>query len=353
LKALVTGATGFIGSHVARALVEAGHEVTILRRASSPTANLEGLAVRHALGDLADEASLREAVRGQDALFHVAGLYALWARDRRIFWETNVEGTRRILRAAAEAGVRRIVYTSTVGAVRGSARGEIADESSAFNLEVTGDPYVLSKRRAEEVALELAAAGAPVVVVCPAGPLGPGDIKPTPTGELIVKFVNRQLPGYTDGGANFVDVRDVAAGHLLAYARGRVGERYILGGENLSVPELMQRLSAVTGLDAPPFKFPHGLVFFFAALLEFLADHITHRPPLLTKANVRVLRFYLHASSAKAERELGYTTRPLDQSIRDAITDFAARGLIRPRFMQRVLAHWQAPRALPPSVVKG
>jgi dihydroflavonol-4-reductase len=338
VKALVTGATGFIGSHVARALVEAGHEVTVLRRAASPLANLDGLPVRHALGDLEDEASIRAAVAGQEAVFHVAALYALWARDRQIFWKINVEGTRRVIRAAAEAGARRIVYTSTVGAVGGCAPGQTVDETSEWNLGPTRDPYVLSKREAEVAALEQARAGAPVVVVCPTGPLGPGDLRPTPTGELIQRFVNGELPGYTDGGINFVDVRDVARGHLLAFERGRVGERYILGGRNVTVGELLGLLARETGLPAPRVKVPRAAVYAAAALLDAWAA-VSGRPPLVTRANVRVLRYYLHVSSAKAERELGFSARPIEQAIRDAVSDLERRGCIKPRRARRMITH--------------
>jgi dihydroflavonol-4-reductase len=341
MKALVTGATGFVGSHVARVLLDAGHEVTVFRRAGSPLANLEGLPVRHAIGDLHDAASIREAVRAKDAVFHVAALYALWARDRHEFFEVNVEGTRRVLRAAAEAGARRIVYTSTVGAVRGCALGEVADETAVFNLDATRDPYVQSKRRAEEVAFELCAVGAPVVVVNPAGPIGPGDLRPTPTGEILVKFVNGKLPGYTGGGANFVDVRDVARGHLAAWERGRIGERYILGGRNLTVAELMQLLARETGLPAPRLRFPFFAVSLLATVLEVVAA-LTGRPPLLTRANVRILRHHLHVSSAKAERELGFSPRPLEESVRDAIADFDRRSLLRACRMNRVRRHWAA-----------
>ena len=339
MKTLVTGATGFVGSHVAKLLVDAGHEVTILRRANSPLGNVEGLPVRHVIGDLGDEAAIREAVRGQDTVFHVAALYVVWARDAHEFIRTNVEGTQRILRAAADAGARRIVYTSTIGTVRGSARGEVADETSEFNLQSTRDPYVLSKRAAEDAALELARAGAPIVVVNPGGPIGPGDIKPTPTGDMVVKFVNGQLPGYTDGGFSFVDVRDVARGHLLAAERGRAGERYILGGHNLSILEMFQMLGRVTGLKPPPLKIPFGLAFAFAGLLELVAA-VIKRPPLMTRANVRILRYYMHVSSQKAERELGYRPGPLEPAIRDAVAWFHARGQLRARRMRRVLQHW-------------
>jgi len=315
-----------------------------LRRVNSPLGNVEGLPARHVIGDLADESSLREAVRGQDMVFHVAALYVLWAPKSQTFFDTNVEGTRRILRAAADAGARRIVYTSTMGTVHGCRRGEVADETREFNLAATRDPYILSKRVAEEAALELARTGAPIVVVNPAGPIGPGDIKPTPTGDLVVRFVNGQLPGYTDGGFNFVDVRDVARGHLLAAEKGRVGERYILGGHNLSILELMQALARATGLRPPPLKVPNAVAFAMASLLELVAA-VIRRPPLMTRANVRTLRYYLHVSSEKAARELGYRPVPLEPAIRDAVAWFHAHGKLKPRRMRRVLEHWnQAPQ---------
>jgi dihydroflavonol-4-reductase len=340
MKALVTGASGFIGSHVTRALIDAGHEVTVFRRASSPLANLTGLEVAHAIGDLSDDVAVRAAVRGQDAVFHVAGLYAVWARDRREFWDVNVEGTRRVLTAAAEAGVRRIVYTSTVGAVRGSRRGEIADERSEYNLSAMGDPYVDSKRQAEEVALELAHTGVPVVVVNPSAPIGPGDLRPTPTGDLVLRFVNGRLPGYTNGGVNLVDVRDVARGHLLAHDRGTLGDRYILGGHNLSIGEVMQLLARITGLRAPPLRLPAFMVALTGAVLE-LVSVLTKRPPMLTRSAGRLLRQYLHFSSEKAERELGYKARPIEQSIHDAILDLDGRGMLRARRMKKVRGYWE------------
>jgi dihydroflavonol-4-reductase len=340
MKALVTGATGFVGSHVARALLSEGFEVTALVREGADTANLDGLELRRAKGELSDEASLRAALRGQDALFHVAALYAFWSRDPRAFREINVEGTERILRLAAEAGVSRIVHTSTVGAIAGCRPGEVADERSLFNLWETGDPYIRSKHLAEEAARTAAAHGVPVVIVNPSTPVGPGDYKPTPTGASIVMFVNGSMPGYSDGGLNLVDVRDVARGHVMALQKGRVGERYILGGVNLSIKEMMALLARVTGLEAPRLRIPVAAAFAGGALLE-AASLVTRRPPLLTRANARAMRHLLHYRCDRAISELGYSISPLEPAIRDAVVYFDARGMLRPRRMAQVWAHFE------------
>ena len=341
VKALVTGANGFVGGHVVRALLADGAAVGALVRAGSDRSNLDGLDVELLEGDLADDAALRRAVASRTHVFHCAALYAFWARDPQVFYDTNVEGTRRVLRAAADAGAERIVYTSTHAAVHGTFdRGGRADELAAFNLWDLGDHYIRAKRLAEQEVQKLAAAGVPVVTVNPSGPLGPGDYKPTPTGQLLLEFLRGHLPGYTGGGINFVDVRDVAAGHLLAARKGRVGERYLLTNRDLTLRDLLRLFADVTGLPAPWLRIPYPASWLGAQLLQGWSNLVTKRPPLLTVPNIRATRRYFYFTNRKAVEELGWTTRPLSAAVRDAVEYFLRRGLVQDRRRRRIEAFW-------------
>jgi len=341
MLALVTGANGFVGSHVVRALLRAGVEVRGLVRPGSDRSNLAGLPLELVEGDLADAAAVARAVAGATQVFHCAALYAFWARDPATFYETNVEGTKRVLLAAADAGAERIVYTSTHAAVHGALdEAARADETADFNLDDLGDHYIRAKQRAEAAALALARAGAPIVIVNPSGPLGPGDYKPTPTGQLMLEFLRGRLPGYTGGGINFVDVRDVAAGHLLAAQKGRPGERYLLTSRDLSLRDLLRLFADVTGLHAPWLRIPYTASWLGALVLETWADRISHRPPLLTVPNIRATRRYFYFSNRKAVEELGWSTRPLHLAVRDAVAYFIARGLVPERRRRAVEAYW-------------
>lgn len=329
MKALVSGATGFVGSAVAHALLGAGHTVRALVRPASDRRNLEGLAVDVAVGDLADMESLRAACTGCDALFHVAADYRLWTRDPQAMMASNVDGTRNILRAAMDARVSRIVYTSSVATLGGRPDGQPADERTSATLEDMIGPYKRSKFLAEEaVRAMVVAEGAPVVIVNPSAPIGPRDIKPTPTGRMIVEAAAGRMPAYVDTGLNVVHVDDVAAGHLAAFERGRIGERYILGGENLTLRQILVAIARLTGRRAPLFRVPHGLVLPVALLAETWTRWTGGDEPFATVDGVRMARKAMFFRCDKAVGELGYAPRPAVEALSDAIRWFRANGYL-------------------------
>lgn len=328
MKALVTGATGFVGSAVARRLLAAGVETRVLVRPESSHRNISGLAVEVATGDLNDDASLRRAVRGCDALFHVAADYRLWVPDPAGLYRTNVDGTRRLLRAAAEAGAKCIVYTSSVATLGINKDRTPADEGTPVSLGDMVGHYKRSKYLAEQAVLELVANdGAPVVIVNPSAPVGPRDIRPTPTGRIIVDMLAGRMPAYVDTGLNVVHVEDVAEGHWLALQKGKIGERYVLGGENLSLRDILHLIAAIAGRPAPRIRLPHGFVLPIAWLAERVAD-ITGREPFATVDGVRMARKHMYFSSAKAQQELGYASRPARVAIEEAIRWFKESGYL-------------------------
>lgn len=328
MKALVTGATGFVGSHVAQQLVAQGADLRLLVRASSSLANIAGLNAETVVGDLQDAASLKKAMQGCEFVFHVAADYRLWVRDPRQMYRSNVEGTRNIIRMAQETGVRRVIYTSSVATMGFRQSGETVDESSPVSLKDMIGHYKRSKFMAEQIALEAGAQGADVVVVNPTTPVGEQDIKPTPTGRIIVDFLNRKFPAYVDTGLNLVDVREVARGHLLAMEKAEPGRRYILGGENLTLKAILDRLSALTGLPSPTMKVPHAVALGFAVFDQFFTGTILRREPRATIDAVRMGRKKMFASSARAEQELGYHVLPVDDALRRAIQWFQAHGYV-------------------------
>lgn len=328
MKALVTGGTGFIGANLVRALLKRGYRVRVLVRPSSDRRNLEGLEVELAVGDLRDPGSLARALEGCSLLFHVGALYSFWVRPRSLIYETNVEGTRNALQAALERGVERVVYTSSVAAL-GLPRGkEPADETTPVEPGAIIGDYKRSKYLAEQVALEFAARGLPVVIVNPTLPVGPYDIKPTPSGRIIVDFLNRRMPAYMETGMNIVDVEDVALGHLLAAEKGKVGERYILGGENLTMKELLALLGEITGLPAPKVRLPYypilGLSYLNAAFCA-----LTGSVPRMTPETIRMTRHYMFYNPSKAVRELGFPQTPAREALRKAVEWFRANGYVR------------------------
>src|SRR5712691_7928911 len=325
---LVTGATGFVGSAVARALLKAGHPVRVLARPKSDRRNLDGLAVGIAEGSFEQPDSLAAAVAGCRYLFHVAADYRLWVPDPAPMFRVNVEGTRELMLAALGAGVERIVYTSSV-ATLGIVPGGIADEATASRATDMIGPYKLSKFTAEAMVSELILERSlPAVIVNPSTPIGPGDIKPTPTGRLIVEAARGRMPGYVDTGLNIVHVDDVAVGHLLAAKAGRIGRRYILGGENLGLTEILVEISRVTGRRPPPLKIPYMAALAFAAGAQALAP-LTRREPFATVDGVRMSKKKMFFSSARAIDELGNAPRPARQAIADAIAWFKANGYVR------------------------
>lgn len=328
MKVLITGATGFVGSHVAQLLCAQGADVRLLVRSTSRTENIADLKADRVVGDLRDPDSLKKAVQGCEFVFHVAADYRLWVRDPEQMYRSNVEGTRAIIQAAQESGVRRVIYTSSVATMGFSTTGHIANEASPVSLEDMVGPYKRSKFMAEQIALEAGWNGANVVVVNPTTPIGDQDIKPTPTGRIIVDFLKRKFPAYVDTGLNIVDVKDVARGHLLAMEKARPGERYILGGENLTLKQILDRLSALTGLPSPRMKVPHAVALGFAVFDQFFTGVVMRKEPRATIDAVRMGRKKMFASSARAERELGYQAASVDEALRRAIEWFQAHGYV-------------------------
>jgi dihydroflavonol-4-reductase len=327
MKALVTGATGFVGAAVARALLDARWQVRALARKGSDRRNLRGLDVDVCEGDLNDVDSLRRAVEGCAGLFHVAADYRLGAPDPSQLYRANVEGTRNVLEAARGAGVERAVYTSSVATIGIPADGTPGDEQSPNSLENMIGHYKRSKYLAEEVAREAARAGMSVVIVSPSTPVGAGDVKPTPTGQLVLDAAAGRMPAYVDTGLNIVHVDDVANGHLLAYARGKAGERYILGGQDMSLREILSVIAALVGRAPPRLRLPYGVVLPIAYFAEGIAK-LTGRSGRITLEGVRMSRKRMYFSSAKAARDLGYTARPAVQAFEDAIRWFRDNGLL-------------------------
>jgi len=328
MRALVTGATGFVGAAVARALLREGWQVRALVRGGSDRSNLQHLALEIAVGDLNDRPSLDGALAGCGALFHVAADYRLGAPDPRQLYSTNVEGTRNILLAARHAGVERTVYTSSVATMGIPSDGSPGDEQTPVSLEAMIGHYKRSKFLAEQVAFEAAQAGQPVVIVNPSTPVGPGDVKPTPTGQLVLDAAAGRMPAYVDTGLNIVHVDDVAAGHLLAFHRGRVGERYILGGEDMTLKEILAHIARLAGRKPPRVRLPYAAVLPIAYLAEAWS-RISGRRGRVTLEGVRLARKRMFFSSAKAARELGYRWRPPVEAFEDAVRWFRERGLLR------------------------
>jgi dihydroflavonol-4-reductase len=328
MKALVTGATGFVGSHVAQLLNSQGADLRLLVRPTSRSENISDLKAERATGDLRDPGSLKRAMQGCEFVFHVAADYRLWVRDPDDMYRSNVEGTRSIIRAAQETGVRRVIYTSSVATMGFTADGHIADENSPVNLRDMVGHYKRSKFMAEEIALDAGRKGAHVVVVNPTTPVGEQDIKPTPTGRIILDFLKRKFPAYVDTGLNLADVKEIARGHLLAMEKAVPGERYILGGENLTLKQILDKLAALTGLPSPRVQVPHAVALGFAALDEFFTGFIFRKEPRATMDAVRMGYKKMFASSVKAERDLGYKIVPVEEALRRAVNWFQAHGYV-------------------------
>ena len=328
MKALVTGATGFVGAAVARALLAEGAELRLLVRANSDRSNMEDLPAEIVIGDLRDEASLRAAVAGCDAVFHVAADYRLWTPEPQEMYDANVDGSRNLVRAAANAGVNRIVYTSSVAALGVPGDGSLGDEDTPVTLDNMIGHYKRSKFLAEAAVMELAAAGAPVVIVNPSAPVGLRDIKPTPTGRMVIEAAMGRIPAYLDTGLNVVHVDDVATGHLLAHKLGKIGEKYIIGGRNMTLAEILGEIAVLSGRKPPTIKLPHALVMPVAMIVEGWARLTGGGEPFVTIDAVRMAKKRMFYSIAKAERELGYAARRPEEGLRDALDWFRAHGMV-------------------------
>jgi len=334
MNCFVTGASGFIGANLVQELVARGHQVKALLRPGSDRRGLTGIKFEEVAGDLGQADRIEAALRGCDWCFHVAASYHLWLRDYRPMYAANVEGTRAVLQAAAAAGCARIVYTSTVGCIGlpAARAGQTVptDESSPVSERQMSNHYKRSKWQAEQVAVEFARRGSPVVIVNPTAPVGPRDVKPTPTGQVIVDFLNRAMPAYLDTGLNWVHVRDVAVGHIFAAEKGRPGERYILGNAqgNWTLREAFQVLQKVTGVPAPRARVPY-LLALTAAHVNELISSVTGQPPKAPLAGVRMAKYKMFFNPAKAVRELGIPQTPPEQALADAAEWFRSNGYVR------------------------
>jgi dihydroflavonol-4-reductase len=317
---LVTGASGFVGSAVARALAARGDRVRVLMRASSPRINIEGMDVEVAEGDMRDAASMRRAMNGVRFLFHVAADYRLWARDPEEIVRNNLEGTRAVMEAARDTGVERIVYTSSVASLK-PLHGVPVDETSRHTEQTVIGAYKKSKLVAERLVERMAGEGLAVVIVSPSTPIGPRDVKPTPTGRIIVQAANGGIPAFVDTGLNLVHVDDVATGHLLALAKGKTGESYILGGEDVRLKDMLGIIAPLAGRKPPKVQLPRGPLYPLAVGAEFVA-RFTGKEPMLTVDALNMSKYHMFFSSEKARRELGFTARPYARALEDAVTWF-------------------------------
>src|SRR6266550_613405 len=328
MLAFVTGATGFLGSHVARVLAEHGADLRLLVRQSSNTKNIQDLKAELVTGDLRDPASLEKGIAGCEVVFHVAADYRLWVRDPEEMYRANVEGTRAILEAARKNAVRRVVYTSSVATMGFTSNGQPADENSPVSLDNMIGPYKRSKFMAEQVAMEAARAGQDVVIVNPSTPVGERDIKPTPSGRIVVDFLKKKFPAYVDTGLNLVDATECARGHIAALEKGRSGERYILGGENLTLKQILDKLAAITSLPSPKVRVPYVRALATGVVDEVVTGRIRGREPRATIDAVRMGRKKMFVLSTKAEHELGWKIVPVDDALGRAVEWFRANHYV-------------------------
>jgi dihydroflavonol-4-reductase len=332
VKAFVTGATGFVGSHVAQALEAAGAELRLLARSTSPTKIISTLKNSEIVrGDLCDASTYKDAMRGCEAVFHVAADYRLWTKNAvevMAMYRANVEGTRALIDAARQTGVKRIVYCSSVATMGFKKDGSAVDEKAPVSIEQMIGHYKRSKFIAEQVAMEAGKKGDEVIIVNPSTPVGEQDVKPTPTGKIIIDFLKKKFPAYVDTGLNVVDVRAVARGHVLAYERGKRGQRYILGGENLTLKQILDRLAAITGIPAPKIKLPYAFALGTGVVDTVFTGKVRGKEPRVTIDAVRMGRKRMWVRSAKAVNELGYKIVPVDDALRRACEWFRANGYV-------------------------
>jgi len=326
MSTLVTGAAGFLGSHVARQLVARGDTVRVLMRSSSSNRAISDLPLEYVTGDLRDAASLERAMRGARRVFHVAADYRLWAKNPQDIYDSNVGGTKNLLAAAKNAGVEQLIYTSTVATIAVD-RAELPNEFTDSKLEEMVGHYKRSKWMAEQEALQAAKDGLPVLVAMPTTPVGPWDWKPTPTGKIVLDFLNGKIPGYVDTGLNFVGVEECAAGHLLVAERGKVGERYLLGAENLTLKGLLDVLAKITGLPAPSMKFPHGLAL-GVAYVESAFSRMVGREPQIPVEGVKIAQHRMFVDASRAKRELGFEPGPVEAALKRAVKWYVVNGYV-------------------------
>lgn len=334
MTTLVTGAAGFLGSHVARQLVARGEEVRVLMRASSTNRAIADLSLEYVTGDLRDPASLDRAMSGVKRVFHVAADYRLWAKRKQDIYDSNVGGTKNLLAAAKRAGVEQLIYTSTVATIAVD-RPQHPNEFTDAKLEEMVGHYKRSKWLAEQEVLNAAKAGLPVIVAMPTTPVGPWDWKPTPTGKIILDFLNGKMPGYVETGLNFVGVEECAAGHLLVAEKGQVGERYLLGGENLTLKQMLDALSKITGLPAPRLKIPHGLAL-GVAYANTLFSRMIGREPGIPVEGVKIARHMMFVDCSRAQRELGFKAGPVSAALERAVRWYEENGYIAKGRAQRM-----------------
>src|SRR5215470_3270892 len=334
MTTLVTGAAGFLGSHVTRQLVAQGEDVRVLMRPSSTNRAIADLPLEYVTGDLRDPASLHRAMQGVQRVFHVAADYRLWARRKREIYDSNVGGTKNVLEAAKRAGVERLIYTSTVATIAVD-RPQPPNESTNAGLEEMVGHYKRSKWMAEQEALKAAKAGLPVVVVMPTTPVGPWDWKPTPTGKIILDFLNGKMPGYVETGLNFVGVEECAAGHLLAAEKGKAGERYLLGGENLTLKQLLDTLSRITGLPPVRLKIPHGLAL-GVAYANTAFSRLLGREPSIPVEGVKIARHMMFVNATRAQRELGFQPGSVAAALERAVRWYVENGYVLPRRAKKI-----------------
>ncbi len=330
MQIFVTGSTGFLGAHVTRELARQGAKLRLLIRPTSRLTNLEGIAAETHTGDLLNPESLRPAIRGCDAVMHVAADYRLWVPNPKQMYAANVDGTRELLRIAREESIPRFVYTSSVATMAFRSDGMLVDETTPVSLANMVGHYKRSKFLAEQQAIQAASQGQHVIILNPTTPIGAYDVKPTPTGRILVDFLNRRFPAYMDTGLNLVDATEVARTHVTALERGAPGERYILGGENLTLKQILDKISAITGLPSPTHRVPNSVAMVFAFFDELITGRLRGREPRATLEAVRMGRKKMFVSSAKAERELGFRIVPVYQALRSAIDWFRAHNYAPP-----------------------
>ena len=328
MRAFVTGGTGFIGGNLIPELLASGSEVRVLVRPGSDRKNLEGLAIDCIEGDLNDEHFLHRALDGCQLVFHVAAHYSLLRRDSAAIYRSNVDGTKNLLRAARKTNIRRFVHTSSVAAIGVPPQGQEADETTRTTVDELVSAYKKSKFLAEEAAVAAAREGLPVIIVNPSTPIGPRDVKPTPTGNIVLRFLKREMPMYVHTGLNLVDVRDVVKGHLLAAEKGRAGERYILGNRNVTLKEMVDMLEVITGLPAPTKAIPHWIPIAVGYIDELFISRLTGRTPTVEVDSAKMARHAMYYRSDKAIRELGLPQTPVETALRDAVEWFRANGYV-------------------------